>query len=182
MFTNKRSAGYFAIIIILISMACIFYLSRESNMNKPLKSKSAINMVLPQILDKKTPVIQVEEAYKNRAQYIFLDTRSKPEFNVSHIAGARYVGFEDFDISRIQDLPKKAAIILYCSVGKRSDAITRKAMENGFINVRNMYGGIFQWVNNGYPVVNLKGNVTDSVHAYNHLWGLLLKKGKKVYD
>jgi hypothetical protein len=43
-----------------------------------------------------------------------------------------------------------------------------------------MYGGIFEWVNNGYPIVNSAGP-TQRVHAFDRTWGVWLKKGEKVY-
>ncbi len=182
MFRKKTSAWFITIIIIVFSVVIVFYLIAVFNMKESSANKSSINKVLPLIINKETPVIHVEDAFNQSRENIFLDTRSQKEYNVSHIAGARYVGFDDFDISRMKDLPKNAPIIMYCSVGKRSDVITQKALANGFTNVRNMYGGIFKWVNDGYPIVDLIGNATDSVHAYNYVWGLLLNKGKKVYD
>lgn len=50
----------------------------------------------------------------------------------------------------------------------------------GFKNVSNLYGGIFEWVNQAHEIVNDSGK-TDSVHAYNRFWGMWLQKGKKVY-
>jgi len=52
----------------------------------------------------------------------------------------------------------------------------------GFANVSNLYGGIFEWVNQGNPIVNEKGKVTETIHAYNEAWGVWLTKGVKVYD
>jgi rhodanese-related sulfurtransferase len=43
---------------------------------------------------------------------------------------------------------------VYCSIGKRSDEITKMLGEAGFTNARNLYGGIFEWVNQGHPVFN----------------------------
>ena len=52
----------------------------------------------------------------------------------------------------------------------------------GFENVRNLYGGIFQWKNQDKPVVDTKGIKTDSVHTYSKAWSKWLKKGIKVYE
>lgn len=46
-------------------------------------------------------------------------------------------------------------------------------MEAGYIQVYNLYGGIFEWVNEGHPVFNDQGE-TDKIHAYNKLWGMWL--------
>lgn len=102
---------------------------------------------------------------------MFLDTRTKAEFVVSHIANAEYVGYKDFSLSKLADLEKDHPVILYCAVGKRSDAITKKLISVGFTNVQNLVGGIFEWVNEGYPVVNSQNQATDNVHGYNRFFG-----------
>jgi rhodanese-related sulfurtransferase len=112
---------------------------------------------------------------------VFLDTRSPEEFNVSHIAGARYVGYKDFDLAAIADIPTYYPIIAYCSIGKRSGEIGKRLADAGFTNVRNMYGGIFEWVNNGFPVVDRQGQPTDSTHTFDKTWSRWLHRGVKVY-
>lgn len=110
-----------------------------------------------------------------------LDSREKKEFNVSHIEGAKYCGYDHFSTQYIAALDKSKPVIVYCSVGYRSGKIGEKLKEMGFKEVYNLYGGIFDWVNSGYPVVNAKGT-TDQVHGYNLSWGKWLRRGEKVYE
>lgn len=112
---------------------------------------------------------------------VLLDSREPGEFAVSHIKGARCVGYDDFDMSALKDIPKDTEIVVYCSVGYRSEKIGEKLLEEGFTNVSNLYGGIFNWVNAGNPVVDGNG-ATPKVHAYNKKWGQWLEKGEKVYE
>ena len=52
----------------------------------------------------------------------------------------------------------------------------------GYKEVYNLYGGIFEWVNQGNRVVTGENNsVTKQVHAYDKVWGTWLKEGVKVY-
>ncbi len=81
----------------------------------------------------------------------------------------------------VEKLNKDSPIIVYCSVGYRSERVGEKLKSAGFKNVKNLYGGIFQWVNEGHPVVNKKDHWTDSVHTYNKNWSQWLTKGIKVY-
>mgnify|MGYP003149321972 CR=1 FL=1 len=111
---------------------------------------------------------------------VFLDTRAKKEFNVSHIDGAIWVGFLSFNKRRVKNIPKDKKIILYCSVGYRSEKIAEKLQEEGFTDVHNLYGGIFEWVNESKTVVNDRG-LTQEVHPYNNEWGQWLDKGIKTY-
>ena len=82
----------------------------------------------------------------------------------------------------VEDLDKDKPVILYCSVGYRSEKIGERLQEMGFTEVYNLYGGIFDWKNKDNPVVNTHQNPTDSVHTYNKNWSKWLTKGVKVYD
>lgn len=109
---------------------------------------------------------------------VFLDSREKKEYKVSHIKDAHWVGYDDFDMKRVKGVSKDSQIIVYCSVGARSEKITKKLEEAGYSNVSNLYGGIFEWVNQDQPVYNAEGK-TNKVHPYSMLWGVWLNKGEK---
>lgn len=125
------------------------------------------------------PVIKPKEVEND--DYIFLDTRELKEYRISHIENSLYVGYDDFDLQRIEEISKDSPIILYCSIGVRSQEIGEKLKNAGFTQVYNLYGGIFQWVNEGFPVYDEQGK-TNRVHAYSKMWGIWLNKGEKVYD
>jgi len=112
---------------------------------------------------------------------IFLDTREKNEYNVSHLKNAIWVGYDDFDMQRIKHVAKNHIIVVYCSVGYRSEKIAEKLNEANFTNVSNLVGGIFEWKNQNYIVVDNSGTETQKVHAYNKTWGIWLFKGEKVF-
>lgn len=140
-----------------------------------------------QSLYKKTvPLIQPSEVKEKlgKEDIVLLDTRSAKEYSVSHLPDAKFIDYDRFDISQVEDIPKDKKIIVYCSVGYRSEKIGEKLQNAGFENVSNIYGGIFQWKNEELKVVNQAGKVTDSVHTYNKRWGKWLEEGKgiKIYD
>ncbi len=136
--------------------------------------KNTVSLIQPQEVKEKL----------NKEDVVILDTRSAKEYSVSHLPNAKFVGYDHFDISQVEDIPKDKEIIAYCSVGYRSEKIGEKLKEAGFKNVSNIYGGIFQWKNEDLDVVNQEGEVTDSVHVYNKRWGKWLEEGKgiKVYE
>lgn len=131
------------------------------------------------LLDEDTPALTVAQC-ATLGETVFLDARERPEFDVSHLPGARWVGYDDFELSRVKGIPKSATIVVYCSVGYRSGKITGRLRKAGYTNVRNLYGGIFEWVNTGLAVEDAKGP-TPRVHAYDKDWGRWLRKGEKVY-
>lgn len=113
--------------------------------------------------------------------YVLLDIRTKEEFQVSQIKGARLIEFENFSLDQVNDLDKKNKVIVYCSVGYRSEKIGEALLSAGFNDVYNLYGGIFKWVNEGREVVTSQGEATNQIHAYDRFWGRWLEKGEKVY-
>ncbi|WP_375580995.1 rhodanese-like domain-containing protein [Marivirga tractuosa] len=136
--------------------------------------KNTVSLIQPQEVKEKL----------NREDVVILDTRSAKEYSVSHLPNAKFVGYDHFDVSQLEVIPKDKEIIVYCSVGYRSEKIGEKLQEAGFENVSNIYGGIFQWKNEDLDVVNQEGEVTDSVHTYNKRWSKWLEEGKgiKVYE
>jgi rhodanese-related sulfurtransferase len=112
---------------------------------------------------------------------ILLDTRAPEEFNVSHLAGAQFLNYESYSTDNLKKIPANSKIIVYCSVGYRSERVGEKLLKLGYKNVFNIYGGIFEWKNEGLEVVNKLNHPTDSVHTYNKNWSKWLVKGVKVY-
>ena len=145
-------------------------------------AQDTIDKSLRRLNEETVPYIN-GEALKIK-EVTLLDTRKKEEYNVSHLSGAIWVGHTGFKIDSVLKLipNKNKTVVVYCSIGVRSEDVGEKMMKAGFTNVKNLYGGIFEWKNKGYPVYNLQGRETDSVHAYSKKWGKLLTNAVKVYD
>ncbi|TMM32232.1 rhodanese-like domain-containing protein [Polaribacter aestuariivivens] len=144
---------------------------------------------LDKLLDKwntrNVPYISVETLALPKTKAILLDAREEKEFNVSHLKGAIRVGYDDFKLKEtLKKIPKdkNTKIVVYCSLGIRSETVAHKLIEEGYTNVYNLYGGIFEWKNANFKVVDTLGNETEKVHAFSKNWGKWLKKGKKVYE
>ena len=148
-----------------------------------LSAQNSIPQVLKKFNQETVPYIKVKDL-KDKKNLVFLDAREPKEFNVSHIRNAIPVGFDHFKSNTITATvkDKSATIIVYCSIGVRSEKIGEKLLKMGYKNVYNLYGGIFEYKNHGGKVVNNHNKVTDSVHAYNKSWSIYLTKGIKVYE
>lgn len=128
------------------------------------------------------PLINAAELDTMNFENLYLlDTRNQEEFDISHLNGARMIDYEGFKKGDVKDIPRDAKVIVYCSVGYRSERIGEKLQKMGFSDVNNLYGGIFDWKNKGHEVLNQAGNPTDSVHTYNFSWSKWLTNGIKVY-
>ena len=143
-------------------------------------SDTSYSIMLKGLLEHNVKEISVAEARKKQSQLVFLDARELKEFQVSHIQHAIWVGYDTFDSKRLAKISKSSPIVVYCSVGYRSEKITQKLKALGYSNVSNLYGGIFEWVNQGNLVVNSNGK-SSKTHAYDKSWGVWLRKGEKVY-
>jgi len=116
------------------------------------------------------PVIDADSLLMHIDDYIILDAREFEEFATSHIVGAHYVGYDDFSKNVLAGIPQNQAVVVYCSIGYRSEKIGEKLQKLGYANVSNLYGSIFEWANRGYPINNMAGRPTDTVHAYSRNW------------
>lgn len=126
------------------------------------------------------PLISVDSLKHLKGIYV-LDTREKEEYEVSHLKNARNVGYIWFDMRSIYDIPKNATVIVYSTIGTRSEKIGEKLMKFGYKNVFNLYGSILEWVNEGNPVYNSNGIQTTEVHTNTEKWAAWLNRGTKVY-
>jgi rhodanese-related sulfurtransferase len=172
----KRMAIVKKAIVILAALLCI----GTAQAQRRVKSGS-YNTLLKTLLKHTVPEISVDSLANCKASVTLLDAREPPEFAVSHLAAALPVGYNNFSLDAVRQLDKNAPVVVYCSVGYRSEKVAEKLIAAGFTNVQNLYGGIFEWKNRQHPVVDANGAATDKVHAYSKAWGIWLKNAQKVY-
>lgn len=145
-------------------------------------NSAAFSDMLNSMLQFTVPVVSVRDA-KSMQDVVFLDARERKEYDVSHIPGAIYIGYESLDEKAIKQIEKGQKIVIYCSVGYRSEKIGEKLQSRGFNRVYNLYGSIFEWVNQGYALEDRPGHETQKIHVYDKQWGKWMTNGKyeKVY-
>ncbi len=143
---------------------------------------------LKQLLEKynteSVPYISVTDLQKEK-NVVLLDAREPKEFEVSHLKNSICVGYDFFNIEKtLKKLPKNknTKIIVYCSIGIRSEDIAEKLQKEGYTNVFNLYGGIFEWKNQNNTVVNNQNIPTEKIHTFNKEWSKWLHKGEKIYE
>jgi rhodanese-related sulfurtransferase len=149
-----------------------------------LIAQDAYDLMLKVLYQNSVPLIQSTKLYEqlSKNELTILDTRTQREYEVSHIKNAKFIDYDSFDATMVENIDKSTEVIVYCSVGYRSERIAEKLVDMGFMNVKNLYGGIFSWRNENYPVVNSENELTNEVHAFNRAWGIWLKKGIKIYE
>ncbi|MBP7276496.1 MAG: FAD-dependent oxidoreductase [Kiritimatiellae bacterium] len=95
---------------------------------------------------------------------VIVDIRSEGEFEIWHIPGARNIPLGSLR-QRLGELPKNAAIRLYCKVGFRSYLAYRILAQNGFSDVATLSGGseLFRmWHRDRAPAARAPSSVADA--------------------
>jgi phage shock protein E len=101
-------------------------------------------------------VVKVEEAEKLISEKVQLvDVRTEEEWNEGHIDGAVRVDYleKGFAEKVVKAVDPKKPVLIYCRSGGRS-AKAAKVMEKlGFVEVKDLDGGITAWKKAGKKVV-----------------------------
>ena len=156
------------ILLFLTIIASILGCKSQVPPRPELKSDS-LDKKLVNLLSFSVPIISVDELKALEGEYYLLDVRENEEYECSHLPGAMH-----WDNSRFSEILKgidyDETIIVYCSVGYRSEKLGRKLQNLGYNNVKNLYGSIFEWINRGYSVVNSDDKTVKQIHTYNRKW------------
>ena len=159
----------------------VLFLSVYSLLTSSCSAQPDLDKTLKRLNDGSVPYINVEQV--TGEDMVILDARQEEEYRVSRIPGAIWIGYKEFEKDKVLDAvpDKDTSLVVYCSIGVRSEKIGEKLKEAGFTDVYNLYGGIFEWKNRGKTVVDQQGEPTEKVHAYSRYWGRFLKNAQKVY-
>ncbi len=152
--------------------------------NLTAQQQKSIDHTLQLLNNNSVPYISVQELNEEllKGEVLIFDTRKKEEYQVSRIKNAKFIGEKlNAESLSLDALDKNHPIVVYCSIGVRSEDLGEVLLKKGFTNVKNLYGGIFLWKNRGFEVFNQLDRPTENIHAYNRFWGRLLKSGNKIY-
>jgi rhodanese-related sulfurtransferase len=104
---------------------------------------------------------------------LLIDVRARREYEISHLPGAVWAETSHQIEDVLKRYSKHQVIVFYCSAGVRSSRAAARLTKIGYTNVFNLQGSIFQWANEGRPLLR-DGKVVDVVHPYDERWGVLL--------
>lgn len=172
---NVQLSKWFTLLLVLVQLACT---NAQVPTDRPHCENAAFDEKVSKTISFTVPLIGVKELSEIKNEVSIFDTRKKEEYDISHIDGAQYLGYRDFDITRLKDIPKDSKIILYCSIGYRSEKIGEKLLKQGYTKVYNLYGSLFEWINQGYALVDKNGQTTKKIHTYNKNWSKWVEEGK----
>ena len=148
-------------------------------------AQKTLDQTLKKYNKNNVPYISVTDLrmLQSKGNVIIIDSREQKEFDVSHISSAIYVGYNYFSVEDFSknSIDKESPIVVYCTLGIRSETVADKLIKAGYTNIKNLYGGICEWKNKGYKVLDSTNIETENVHTFSKQWGKWLLKGEKVY-
>jgi rhodanese-related sulfurtransferase len=106
---------------------------------------------------KEISVAQVKTKFKQRADFLFIDTREDHEWNKAHAAGAIHLskGIIEREIEgAVPD--KNKLMVLYCGGGYRSALAADNLRKMGYKNVFSLAGGWRAWTRGKGKIRNQK--------------------------
>jgi rhodanese-related sulfurtransferase len=127
----------------------------------------------PEVPQMSTRELAQRMAANSDATPLLIDVRTREEYEVSHLPGAIWAETPSQIASAMSAASEQKPVVLYCSVGVRSSRAAATLMESGRAKVFNLQGSIFQWANEGRPLM-ANGHPVRVVHPYNERWSVLL--------
>jgi len=86
---------------------------------------------------------ELNEKMKAGDDFFLLDVRTPQEYASQAIEGSHLIPLQELG-SRMEELPKKKEIVVYCRVGNRSAFACSTLSRMGY-SVKNLEGGIMAW-------------------------------------
>ncbi len=171
------------ILLLILGLSITQFQCKNIQKINPNFSQAEFDKLADEVSNGNVPDISAKTLKKEKESFIILDCRGVKEYEISHIEDARRVGFDDFDLSLLEDIPKSAKIVTYCTVGKRSEKVGDKLQDAGYTNVHNLHGSILSWMNEGNPVIDSHGRKTNKIHGFKKELGFEKhsKTGEVVY-
>ena len=94
--------------------------------------------------------LEAKDMIDSHLSLVVLDVRTQEEYFSGHIRNAKLIPLAELE-GRLGELETTSEIFVYCGLGGRSATASQILVENGFLHVYNMLGGITAWKNAGYP-------------------------------
>ena len=112
----------------LIFIICFLHIAAISGISQKVQN-SNFEKRLSSLLDHSVQEITVQDLANATTTYILLDARELEEYNASHIPQAKHIGYEKINWELISQIAPDESIVVYCSVGYRSEKVAKKLEE-----------------------------------------------------
>lgn len=98
----------------------------------------------------------IQEIKELQQPYMLLDVRTPSEYKSGHLREATLLNWQADDFKeqfKALNIPQNTPIFLYCYMGGRSAEAAEWIRQQGYTQVADLKGGIYQWQKEKLPVV-----------------------------
>ena len=106
---------------------------------------------------------------------VLIDVRPTPEYEFSHLPGARHMALSETPDSLGIPAGTSESLVVYDAVGRNAYAVATSLVQRGYARVQVLEGGIFEWANRGEHLEGASGPATQ-VRAGNSEFAPLLRR------
>lgn len=125
-------------------------------------------------------VFEAKAMIDSNSSLVILDVRTLSEYDSGHIRNAKNIPVTELE-SRLDELNVNSEILVYCGVGGRSATASQLLVDNGFLHVYNMLGGITAWTDAGFPVYVKYPSIQGAINM-THAGGTLFISSGLYYE
>tara|TARA_B110000196_G_C20841237_1_gene518368 strand:+ start:276 stop:602 length:327 start_codon:yes stop_codon:yes gene_type:complete len=90
-------------------------------------------------------VLKLKHKIDHNEKFTIIDVRELSEIAICKIKNAIHIPMMEIP-NKINDLNKNKEFIIQCKSGSRSARVCEFLAHQGFINVKNLKGGILEWI------------------------------------
>ena len=146
--------------IVLVSLVIMFAapaFAEKGNNAQEITLKNH-EMVMAKI--KSIDAATLKEWIDGNKDFILLDVRGNDEINAAQIEADQTIeiprGVIEFKFPQMVP-DKETVVVVFCSHGMRSAAVTNTISAYGYKNIYNLKDGLYSWIGSGYRVANFYG-------------------------
>lgn len=85
-----------------------------------------------------------------------IDVQTAQQFVEAHISSAYPAPEKDDLIKIMASIDKSKRVFIYCRYGERSDKASKILIQNGFLYVYELKGGLDRWIDDNFEVEDVK--------------------------
>jgi len=152
----KSKAAKIGLVITLMTFSVI---TKSQIMENQIKSKQEVFAEASMHTQQLSPA-ELNNMMNSEQDFVLIDVRTEKEHDAGYISGSMWLprGFIEVKIQKACKNPD-AVIVVYCSLGGMSLLAAQTLQELGYKNVYSIQGGMKAWVDEGYSLYNLFGEI-----------------------
>lgn len=158
---------FFIVTLVILLPHPLFFPYTQSLDGRSLKFVESRNYVLTSSGYADVNVSEAKRMIETNTNLVILDVRTQEEYEEGHIKNAVLIPLSEFE-GRLNELDKEKEILVYCRSGVRSATASQILIDNGFVTVYNILGGIIAWRDAEYwvEIIHEGDLIIDGTQTY----------------